>query len=233
MADAAHIPPPPAEELRHYGRRTFLTVVAGGVSSLVWGGPVWNVAKEVLLPVAGVLPGPVANLVRRGWRIYTVTSMPHFDPATWRLRIDGLVDKPLELTYADLRALPRVDQVNDFHCVTGWSVPHVHWTGVRLGDLIARAQPQPAAQAVGFFSGDGVYSDSLTLEQATVKDVIVAYDLGGAPLSRPHGAPARIIIPEMFGYKGVKWVNHITLLDQTFSGYWEERGYDTDAYIKA
>ena len=222
---------PDSDDSRPYGRRTFLTLVAGGVSSLVWGPAVWSVARDVLLPVAGVLPPPLADLVRSGWRIYSVTSMPHFDPATWRLKIDGLVEQPVELSYADLRALPRSEQVTDFHCVTGWSVSNVRWSGVRFHDLLAVARPLPAAQAVGFFSADGAYSDSLTMDQAYLRDAMVAYEMGGAPLSRPHGAPARVVIPEMYGYKGVKWLNHITLLDQPFDGYWENRGYDRNAWI--
>ncbi|MDX6387817.1 MAG: hypothetical protein QOD85_1619 [Gaiellaceae bacterium] len=222
---------PAQADARPYGRRTFLTLVAGGVTSLFWGPAAWSVARDVLLPVAGLLPPPLGGLVRSGWRIYSVTSIPHFDPATWKLTIDGLVEQPVELTYADLRALPRVEQVSDFHCVTGWSVSNVRWTGVRFRDLLASVRPLPAAQALGFFSADGAYSDSLTLQQATLGDALLAYEMDGAPLTRPHGAPARVVIPEMYGYKGVKWLDKITLLDQPFDGYWETRGYDRNAWI--
>jgi len=222
---------PALGDVRPYGRRTFLTLVAGGETSLFWGPAVWSVARDVLLPLAGVLPPPLAGLVRSGWRIYTVTSIPHVARSTWRLKIDGLVEQPVELTYADLRALPRAEQVTDFHCVTGWSVSNVHWAGVRFRDLLAVARPLPAAQAVGFFSGDGAYSDSLTMDQTYLGDAMLAYEMDGTPLTRPHGAPARVVIPEMYGYKGVKWVNQITLLDQPFDGYWENRGYDRNAWI--
>jgi sulfoxide reductase catalytic subunit YedY len=222
---------PPPEDARPYGRRTFLTLVAGGVSSLLWGPAAWNIARDVLLPVAGVLPPPLAGLVRSGWRIYSVTSIPRFDPTTWSLKIDGLVERPVELSYADLQALPRAEQVTDFHCVTGWSVSDVRWGGVRFSDLLATARPLPAAQALGFFSGDGAYSDSLTMDQAHLPDAMLAYEMDGTPLTRPHGAPARVVIPEMYGYKGVKWLNRITLLDQPFDGYWENRGYDRNAWI--
>ena len=222
---------PALDDARPYGRRTFLTLVAGGLSSLIWGPAVWNVARDVLLPVASVLPPPLAGLVRSGWRIYSVTSIPKFDRSTWRLTIDGLVERPLRLSYDDLRALPRAEQVTDFHCVTGWSVSNVHWAGVRFRDLLAAARPLPAAKAVGFFSSDGSYSDSLTTDQAFLADSMLAYEMDGKPLTRPHGAPARVVIPEMYGYKGVKWLNKITLLDQPFDGYWENRGYDRNAWI--
>jgi DMSO/TMAO reductase YedYZ molybdopterin-dependent catalytic subunit len=208
-----------------------LGLVAGGATSLFWGPAVWSIARDILLPVAGVLPPPLAGLVRSGWRIYSVTSIPHFDPATWKLTIDGLVEQPVELGYADLQSLPRVEQVSDFHCVTGWSVSNVRWTGVRFRDLLATARPLPSAQAVGFFSADGAYSDSLTMQQATLGDALLAYEMDGAPLTRPHGAPARVVIPEMYGYKGVKWLDKITLLDEPFDGYWETRGYDRNAWI--
>ncbi len=222
---------PAQADARPYGRRTFLTLVAGGVTSLVWGPAAWSIARDVLLPVAGVLPPPLGGLVRSGWRIYSVTSIPHFDPDTWKLTIDGLVEQPVELSYADLHALPRVEQVSDFHCVTGWSVSNVHWSGVRFRDLLATVRPLPAAQALGFFSADGAYSDSLTMQQVALGDALLAYEMDGAPLTRPHGAPARVVIPEMYGYKGVKWLDKITLLDEPFDGYWEARGYDRNAWI--
>jgi DMSO/TMAO reductase YedYZ molybdopterin-dependent catalytic subunit len=69
------------------------------------------------------------------------------------------------------------------------------------------------------------------MEQAHLADAMLAYEMDGTPLTRPHGAPARVVIPEMYGYKGVKWLNRITLLDQPFDGYWENRGYDRNAWI--
>jgi DMSO/TMAO reductase YedYZ molybdopterin-dependent catalytic subunit len=80
--------------------------------------------------------------------------------------------------------------VTDFHCVTGWSVANVHWAGVRFRDLLAAARPFPAPQAVGFFSGDGAYSNFLTMDQANLGDAMLAYKMDGTPLTRPHGSPA-------------------------------------------
>ena len=113
--------PQERSELRAYGRRTFLAVTAVGLSSLLWGRPVWHALSGATQPFKDVAPG-----LFPGWRIYTVAStMPRFDPLTWRLRIDGLVDQPVSLTYAELRALPRAEQVSTFHCVTGWTVSNV------------------------------------------------------------------------------------------------------------
>lgn len=212
---------------RAYGRRTFLGVTAVGLSSLFWGRPVWHAFSGATQPLKDVAPG-----LFPGWRIYTVAgTMPRFDPQTWRLRIDGLVEQPVSLSYAELRALPRAEQVSTFHCVTGWTVTNVTWAGVRFADLLAAAAPSPAAKALTFVSAEQPYTDSLTLEQAGLKDAMLAYELNGKPLSRAHGAPVRVVIPEMYGYKNVKWVERIVVTDQAETGYWEQRGYDTDAWV--
>ncbi|MGH2668292.1 MAG: molybdopterin-dependent oxidoreductase, partial [bacterium] len=134
---------------RPYGRRAFLGVVAVGLSSLVWGESAWRALSSALNPVAARLPGlDGLPSLAGGWRIYNVNPpMPRFDRTTWRLRIEGLVEKPVELSYEELRALPRAEQVSDFHCVTGWSVENVRWTGVRFRDLLAPARPLPSAKA--------------------------------------------------------------------------------------
>jgi DMSO/TMAO reductase YedYZ molybdopterin-dependent catalytic subunit len=217
----------PESDLRPYGRRAFLALVAGGLSSLFWARPVWRALNP-----AGLLPSQVRNVLPSGWRIYTVAAtMPVFDPKRWRLRIDGSVARPLTLTYEELRALPRAEQISDFHCVTGWSVKNVHWAGVRFRDLLAAAGPRPSARALTFVSAEQPYVDSLTLEEAYLKDAMLAYEMDGKPLSRPHGAPARVVIPEMYGYKNVKWVERIVVTGRPIDGYWELRGYDRDAWV--
>ena len=167
-----------------------------------------------------------------GWRIYTISgSMPLFDPKSWRLEIGGLVRAPRSLTYSELRALPRAEQVTTFHCVTGWTVKNVRWSGVRFRHLLDLVQPLPTAHALRFVSAEQPYDDSLTLEQALLPDVMLAYELDRQPLSRPHGAPARVVIPEMYGYKGVKWLNRIELVAAQPLGYWQQHGYDQNAWV--
>src|SRR6266851_2413895 len=204
------IDPSQTNDRRPYGRRAFLSATALGLSSLLWARPFWR----LLSPATNLLPNALRKeLPTGGWRIYTVAaSMPVFQPDTWRLRIHGLVEQPLALSYADLQALPRAEQVSDFHCVTGWSVGNVRWGGVRFDDLLAAARPLPAAKALAFVSAEQPYVDSLTLEQAYLKDAMLAYEMDGQPLPRPHGAPARVVIPEMYGY-------------------WELRGYDRNAWV--
>jgi DMSO/TMAO reductase YedYZ molybdopterin-dependent catalytic subunit len=214
---------------RRYGRRLFLATLAGGISSLYWGKAAWDHVTGVISPVASAI-API--LPTGGWRIYTISGhMPVFDPATWRLRIGGLVEQPVSLTYDDLRALPRVEQVSTFHCVTGWTVNNVHWGGVRIHDVLAAAKPHSTAHALEFVSMEVPYVDYLSLRQASLRDVMLAYEMDGTQLPREHGAPVRLVIPEMYGYKNVKWLQEINLVSQGQLGYWEQLGYDRNAWV--
>ncbi len=100
-----------------------------------------------------------------------------------------------------------MNQVSTFHCVTGWTVQNVHWGGVRIADVLAQARPVPAADALEFVSAESPYTDYLTMQQAALHDVMLAYEMDGKPLPREHGAPLRLVIPDMYGYKNVKWLN--------------------------
>jgi DMSO/TMAO reductase YedYZ molybdopterin-dependent catalytic subunit len=186
---------------RPFGRRAFLLLTAGGLTSFAWAG--W--ASRVLSPVTSQFTQLVANVLPvGGWRIYTISgSMPIFDPSTWRLEIGGLVKRPRSLRYDELLALPKAWQVSTFHCVTGWTVKDVRWAGVRFQHLLDLVEPLPGAHAIRFVSLEEQFNVSMTLEQVRMKDVLLAYELDGQPLSRPHGSPARVVIPEMYGYKGV------------------------------
>ena len=215
-------------EPKRYGRGLFLATVAAGLTSLAWGKPVWSRVSAALSPAEGLIPFVPTS----GWRIYTVSgSMPSFDPATWRLTVGGLVEQELSLSHRELLALPRVTQVSDFHCVTGWTVKDVHWTGVRITDIFAKVKPTPEANGLQFVSAEKPYLDYLTMEQALLHDVMLAYAMNGKPLAREHGAPLRLVIPEMYGYKNVKWLSQINLVPEAQPGYWEYLGYDRDAWV--
>jgi DMSO/TMAO reductase YedYZ molybdopterin-dependent catalytic subunit len=213
---------------RRVGRGVFLATVAGGLSSLAWGKSVWSHVSSALGGAEAFVP----LVPTKGWRIYTVAStMPTFDPATWKLGVGGLVEQPTSLGYDELRGLPRASQVSSFHCVTGWTVNGVHWSGVRIADLLAKAKPLPGAHAIQFVSAEQPYVDYLTLEQAKLRDVLLAYEMDGSPLPREHGAPLRLVIPDMYGYKNVKWVSQLNLVPAAGVGYWEQYGYDRDAWV--
>jgi DMSO/TMAO reductase YedYZ molybdopterin-dependent catalytic subunit len=212
---------------RMLGRAAFLGVVGAGLAGLFLG-------RDAMRLAGRVEPDPVEAIVpTSGWRIYMIgSSIPRIDPAVYRLTIDGAVERPVAYTLADLRALPRVEQVSDFHCVTGWSVDGVRWTGVRFRDLLAEAGIRPDARALRFVSDEVPYDDTLTLSHAFAPDALLALDMNGEPLTEPHGFPVRVVMPRMYGYKNVKWVTRIEVqktLDHV--GYWEQRGYDEDAWV--
>jgi len=213
------------------GRAAFVGVVGAGVATLFYGKAISRVTRRVTNPVSDAT-GLTRIVPSSGWRIYTVAdTMPTFDPASWRLRIGGLVENPVELDYEELRSLPKAEQVSTFHCVTGWVVKDVRWGGVRFHDLLRQARPLPNAQALHFVSAEVPYDDYLELKQVALPDVMLAYEMDGKPLRREHGAPARVVIPEMYGYKNVKWVDQIQLVERATEGYWEQRGYDVDAWV--
>jgi DMSO/TMAO reductase YedYZ molybdopterin-dependent catalytic subunit len=227
------LPESPREDVgaRRVGRVGFVGLVGAGVATLFYGKSISRAISHVTNPVSDAT-GLTRFVPSSGWRIYTVAdSMPTFDPATWRLRVDGLVRRPFELTHAELLRLPKAQQVSTFHCVTGWTVPDVRWGGVRFHHLLARAGLLPGAGALHFVSAERPYDDYLDLRQVRLPDVMLAYELDGKPLSRAHGAPVRVVIPDMYGYKNVKWVERIEVVAKPGQGFWEQRGYDVNAWV--
>ncbi len=222
---------PRDDEPSPLGRRAFLGLVGFGLSALAWGGA----ATDLLSRGTEALPEGVRKAVPfgQGWRIYWVNKpFPVFNASTWRLRVTGLVEEPLDLSWDEFLALPQRDQVSDFHCVTGWSVDDVRWTGVALSALMERVRPLSTATVIEFVSYEEPYIDTLTMKQARqMTDVMLAHRMGGEPLPREHGAPVRVVIPPMYGYKGVKWLKEIRFVDRLEPGYWEQRGYDADAWV--
>jgi DMSO/TMAO reductase YedYZ molybdopterin-dependent catalytic subunit len=220
---------PDGEQERRYGRALFLGTVATGLSALWWGRAAWSRVSGVVAPTAERL---LPLLPSDGWRIYSVADhMPDVDRATWRLAIHGLVSKAVDVSFEELAALPKAEQISTFHCVTGWTVENVHWGGVRIADILALAKPTPQAHALRFVSAEFPYLDYLTMEQARLADVMLAYEMDGKPLTRPHGAPLRLVIPDMYGYKNVKWLKEIELVSRPSWGYWEYLGYDRNAWV--
>jgi len=192
---------------------------------------------QLLAPIEQRDPTGLTGLLPLGntFRYYSVTgSVPKQTATTYRLHVGGLVATPATYTIADLSAMPQTSLVRYFQCVTGWRVPEVHWSGVRLAELLDRAGPTASATAVAFRSFDGTYTESLTLEQARRSDVIVALQMLGKPVSHDHGGPVRMYVAPMYGYKSTKWLSGIELTAEVEPGYWEQTGdYDVDGWIGA
>jgi len=188
---------PVPERGRPVGRRVFLGLLGLGAAGIVFGSKAQDVLTTATAPVARNDPTGIAQgvLPIQRFRLYTVTdSFPSRAQADYFLNVGGFVDKPLRLSYAALLAMTPTNLTKDFQCVTGWRVPDVKWQGVKLADLLDRAGVQPEGKAIRFSSFDGVYTESLTMEQARRPDVMVAYKLEGKDISSDHGGPVRLYV---------------------------------------
>ena len=189
-----------------------------------------------MLPVPTPLPDslpPKGGGYTGKFRVYKINSqIPCATSADWKFSISGLVDKPQMFRWEDFLKLPRVVQVSDFHCVEGWSVYKITYEGVRLTELLDFAGVKPQAKYVKFYSAEGVYTESLTLEQARLPDVMAAILIDGMQIPSDLGGPVRLVIPQMFAYKALKWFVGMELTDEQHKGYWEVRGYPVDAWVK-
>ena len=233
-------------------RRNFLRYVIGGVV-LVGIGAAWKWLNQLaattktettdifaqcnkMTPAPQPLPEslpPKGGGYTGKFKVYKIEpQIPCATSADWRFTVSGLVDKPQSFGWDDFLKLPRVVQVSDFHCVEGWSVYRITYEGVKLSDLFERVGVRPQAKYVKFLSAEQVYTEALSLEQARLPDVMAAVLLDGKAIPSDLGGPLRLVMPQMFAYKAVKWLTGMELTDSPHKGYWEVRGYPVDAWIK-
>jgi len=162
--------------------------------------------------------------------------------ADWRLKIDGLVERPLQLSLAQLRAMPSRTQITRHDCVEGWSAIG-QWTGVPLGSVLHLAVPRAEARYVVFHCADPMdadgtrYYESIDFDDAYHPQTILAFELNGASLPIANGAPLRVRIERQLGYKMAKYIMRIELVSSFANlgagkgGYWEDQGYEWYAGI--
>lgn len=216
------------------GRRLVLGMLGLGALGVAAAPPLQRGLESFLGAASDKDPTGLTDLLPNGggFRYYSVAaSVPHKSAADYRLKIDGLVDRPATYSLAELRALPQTRMVRDVQCVTGWRVPGTPFEGVRLSRILDAAGVRSTARAVRFTCFDGTYSESLTLKQARRKDVLVALRMQDKDLGHSHGGPVRLYVAPMYFYKSAKWLSGITLTDEVEPGYWEKRGYDVDAWV--
>ncbi|AWR96715.1 molybdopterin-dependent oxidoreductase [Acidianus sulfidivorans JP7] len=156
---------------------------------------------------------------------YAELGIPEVDINSYRLKISGLVENPLEFSYDQLLNMIDTKYTRDFHCVTGWSVKDVEWEGIKFKRIADLAKVKSEAKWVMFYSLDG-YTSIVPLEDALSEDSIIALKMQGKPLTREQGFPARPFIPHLYGWKSAKWLGEIEFLEKYIDGYWEERGYN-------
>ena len=173
---------------------------------------------------------PGQNVVsKRSWPVLDLGETPQVTREAWSLQVHGACASPLSLRLDDLAALPQVSQEADFHCVTGWSVEDLALRGVALETALALAGPAEDATHLMCHAADG-YSTNLPLEEALKPDVLLVTAVDGAPLAPEHGGPVRIVVPELWAWKGAKWVTRLELLTHDRRGHWEIRGYSNTAH---
>lgn len=244
------------------GRRQFLAFagVLGGFAavvglvgrSLALGRTVESARRDVVLPevtggtrptaadagldVEGITPLVTSN--EDFYRIDTALTVPQVDPASWSLTIDGMVDEPFELTFADLLALPLVEREVTIQCVSnevgGDLVGNARWLGTPLRPLLERAGVQDGATQIMGHSVDGFTAGFPTeLLEDDGRTALVVVGMNGEPLPIEHGFPARLIIAGLYGYvSAVKWLERIELTTLDDQGYWIPRGWSQEGPIK-
>lgn len=172
---------------------------------------------------------PVGQVVTHKWPVLDLGHKPAVDAKAWTLTVDGAVQNPLELRFADLLELEQVEDVSDFHCVTTWSKLDMAWVGVRFAELAALAHPRDEASHVMCHGYDG-YETNLPLEEALKPDVLLAHRVYDAPLPAEHGGPVRMITPQLYAWKGAKWIKRIEFMVGDRPGFWEQNGYSNSAH---
>ncbi|MGV8995867.1 MAG: sulfite oxidase-like oxidoreductase [Parvibaculaceae bacterium] len=170
---------------------------------------------------------PGQHLVEK-WPVLDLGVQPEISLTDWRLKIDGAVENPLDLSFEDFMALPQSNYISDIHCVTTWSRYDNHWDGVAAQTIIDLVRPRSDAAHVIFHSYDG-YTTNIKLDVFKEPDVIIAHSWEGNRLTREHGGPVRTIVPQWYFWKSAKWVNRIEFSSVDKPGFWEERGYHNEA----
>jgi len=150
----------------------------------------------------------------------------------WELRIDGMVASPRTFRLCDLIELGLQTQVTDFHCVEGWSIYDVPWSGLSLGRLLDRVQPAAGASYLKIHCQGGTYTESLPVSVAREPRTLLGVGIGGNTLPLKHGFPARVVVPRLFGYKNPKYVTRIELTDTEHVGFWPKFGYTVSGEVQ-
>ena len=182
----------------------------------------------------------IANLsprITENANFYTIDTTlikPMVDTTKWKLDITGSVEAPYSLTYDELVDLEAVEQLKTLECISnnvgGDLMSTALFTGVPLRDLLLRAKPRSDAFKVKLTSVDG-YTDSIKIDKALEPDSVVAYLMNGYALPEDHGFPARLLVPNIYGMKNVKWLRSIEVVSTDYQGYWMQRGWSDSAVI--
>lgn len=194
---------------------------------------------DAMQPSADLVPGtPFVTPNDDFYRIDTALSIPRIDASSWKVRIHGMVDREVSLSYDDLLAMPQVERTITLTCVSnevgGNLVGNATWQGVLLADLLAQAGVRPEAEQLFSRSVDGFSCGFPAAAATDGRDAMIAIGMNGEPLPRAHGFPARLVVPGFYGYvSATKWLQEIELTTwDGAQGYWVPRGWSRDGPIK-
>lgn len=169
------------------------------------------------------------------YRIDINTRKPRLASETWRLELNGLVERPLSLTLEEIQAMPSLSYHHTLSCISnrigGDLIGTTRWTGVRVRDVLEAAGMRTTAEELFIEGADGFY-ESVPMSDLMGDRTIFAYEMNGAPLPHDHGFPLRIIIPGRYGMKQPKWIVNMEVLDREGRGFWVERGWSAEAYVR-
>jgi hypothetical protein len=150
-----------------------------------------------------------------------------FEPEKWTLNVQGSASgEPSQVTMAQIRALPRVEQITQLNCIEGWTIV-VRWAGARFADFTAKYAPQSQeSRYVSMQTPDQAYFVGLDMASALHPQTLLCYEMNGADLTSDHGAPLRLVIPVKYGVKNIKRIGKITYTNDRPEDYWANEGYD-------
>ncbi len=160
---------------------------------------------------------------------------PAVDEASWRLTLDGKVEKPLKLSLAEIKQLPSVTQTRTFECISnpvgGPLIGNALWVGVQMKRLLEMAGIKPGAKELLVRAADGFHT-SIPIELALHEQALLVYSMNGEPLPRAHGFPLRCVWPGRYGMKQPRWITRIEVIDTNYLGFWEQQGWSNNAFVK-
>ena len=152
-------------------------------------------------------------------------NVPYYeDMSKWNLQVYGLVDRPMLLSFKDIKAFPEAEVKNDIHCVTGWSRLDNIWQGIRAKDIAEKAGVHKEAGFVILHAEEG-WTANLPLSDFTRETSLLAYAHNGEPLTPEHGYPLRGVFPHLYFWKSAKWLRGIQFTKEDHPGFWEKNGY--------
>jgi DMSO/TMAO reductase YedYZ molybdopterin-dependent catalytic subunit len=214
-------------------RRQFLMRAASGTVIVAFGGGLYAISDHLTNEAKAQTRADGRPRVPPGQRVISALkpmggTPGSPSPSDFRLKIHGEVERPFTVDFAELVALESLTRRVDVHCVTGWTVLGAKFRGTRIKTLAERAKVKPSARHVIFESAHG-YTANVRLRDALADHNLMAWELDDRPLRRPHGAPVRAVIPDLYFWKSAKWLTGIKFVARDEPGYWETRGYHNHA----